>query len=149
MSETYAEQLDRVRGMADGGDTWDLSDNDTAALTAMLSRLEHLETRDMVCSYCGKGSSPGTPEEKQREALAHVLACEKRPEARMAATLHSICITLGLDTWDDLPQGDSAALLESVERALNARTLAAFLRGLRASRAADGQDPDGFGDKSE
>jgi hypothetical protein len=43
MTETYVEQLERVRGMAAGEPTWDLSDNDTAALRAVLDRLGFLE----------------------------------------------------------------------------------------------------------
>jgi hypothetical protein len=56
--------------------------------------------------------------------------------------LYAICVTLNLETWDDLPEGDTEALLESVERAQNARTLAAYLRGLRAANAAAGREQD-------
>ena len=37
MSESFKEQLSRVQMMADGSPTWDLSDNDTAALEAVLA----------------------------------------------------------------------------------------------------------------
>lgn len=43
MAETWNEQLSRVRLMADDCDTWDLSDNDIAALRAVLERLDALE----------------------------------------------------------------------------------------------------------
>jgi hypothetical protein len=39
MGESYDEQLERVRMMAEGDDTWDLSSNDLAALKAVLSAL--------------------------------------------------------------------------------------------------------------
>ena len=43
MSETYKEKLSRVRMMAsERGGTWDLSDNDCAALSAILKRLDQL-----------------------------------------------------------------------------------------------------------
>lgn len=40
MSETYREQVRRVQMMAKGSPTWDLSDNDMAALTAVLTELD-------------------------------------------------------------------------------------------------------------
>ena len=39
MSETFADQVERVALMAAGHETWDLSDNDTAALRAVLNAL--------------------------------------------------------------------------------------------------------------
>lgn len=36
MAENFADQLSRVRSMASGSDTWDLSVNDIAALKAVL-----------------------------------------------------------------------------------------------------------------
>jgi hypothetical protein len=42
MSETFQEQLARVEMMAEGHDTWDLSDNDTAALKAVLAERSDL-----------------------------------------------------------------------------------------------------------
>lgn len=38
--ETYSEQLERVKLMASGDPTWDLSENDIAALKAVLARAE-------------------------------------------------------------------------------------------------------------
>ncbi len=38
--ELWPEQLSRVHGMAVGDPTWDLSENDCAALQAVLSKLE-------------------------------------------------------------------------------------------------------------
>ncbi len=35
--ERHSDQLSRVRGMAAGAATWDLSDNDTAALATLLN----------------------------------------------------------------------------------------------------------------
>jgi hypothetical protein len=43
MSESLGEQLSRVSLMAKGDDQWDLSDNDCAALTAVLARIAQLE----------------------------------------------------------------------------------------------------------
>jgi hypothetical protein len=40
MSESFSEQVERVKSMARGDATWDLSDNDTAALKAILVKLE-------------------------------------------------------------------------------------------------------------
>lgn len=40
MSEAYRDQVRRVQQMASGSPTWDLSDNDTAALTAVLEHLD-------------------------------------------------------------------------------------------------------------
>jgi hypothetical protein len=39
-SETFEEQLDRLNLMADGDSQWDLSDNDRAAIKAVLVKLE-------------------------------------------------------------------------------------------------------------
>ena len=36
MTETFKEQLERIESMADPSGTWDLSDNDMAALSALL-----------------------------------------------------------------------------------------------------------------
>ena len=39
MSETLTEQIERLRTMAeDDGETWDLSDNDKAAIVGVLGR---------------------------------------------------------------------------------------------------------------
>lgn len=62
----------------------------------------------------------------------------KRPERKLANTLCSIAATLDLETWDDLPQGDSAALLAAVDKRLHDLSLAAFLRGVKARDAAEG-----------
>lgn len=37
MSESHADRIARVEAMAAGGETWDLSDNDIAALRTVLS----------------------------------------------------------------------------------------------------------------
>jgi hypothetical protein len=39
-AEQYDEQVDRVRLMAEGNPTWDLSPNDLAALAAVLQRYD-------------------------------------------------------------------------------------------------------------
>lgn len=41
--EAYIEQLERLRLMASGDPTWDLSDNDRAALSSVLGRLDECE----------------------------------------------------------------------------------------------------------
>jgi hypothetical protein len=45
MSETFEEQIERVRAMAtdERGAKWDLSDNDRAALTALLAVVDGME----------------------------------------------------------------------------------------------------------
>ena len=66
--ESYDEQLSRGRLMAKGDATWDLSDNDTTALSAVLARLDGLEKQQglaaqryqNVCWHC---SSPITQAE--------------------------------------------------------------------------------------
>ena len=45
MSETREEQLDRVRLMANGNDKWDLSPNDIAALSTLLSERDELSEK--------------------------------------------------------------------------------------------------------
>lgn len=42
--ESFADQISRVRGMAAGGETWDLSDNDRAALNTVLEVLDKTHT---------------------------------------------------------------------------------------------------------
>lgn len=43
------------------------------------------QRKTIVCSYCGEVSErPEDPEEAARATVAHIVACEKRPEARMA-----------------------------------------------------------------
>ena len=39
-NESFSEQVERVKSMARGDGTWDLSDNDQAALKAILAKLE-------------------------------------------------------------------------------------------------------------
>jgi hypothetical protein len=43
MSEAFEEQMARMRMMANGGDKWDLSPNDRAALVAVLGRYAEME----------------------------------------------------------------------------------------------------------
>jgi len=44
MSETLTEQIERLRTMAeDDGETWDLSDNDKAAIVGVLGLVEELK----------------------------------------------------------------------------------------------------------
>lgn len=75
------EHTERLQAMLeDDGDTWDLSDNDKAALTMALSAV--MLASKSICSYCGHVG------EKTASAMVdHVLACEKRPEARMVDML--------------------------------------------------------------
>jgi hypothetical protein len=54
MSETYQEQLDRVKQMASGNPTWGLSDNDIAPLNLVIGRLESLE-KEALQSTAGLG----------------------------------------------------------------------------------------------
>ena len=46
--------------------------------------------------------------------------------------------------WDDFPAGDVETILKRVEESIQARELAAFLRGNRATKAAMGMDPEGL-----
>jgi hypothetical protein len=58
--------------------------------------------------------------------------------------LYAICIALDLEVWDDFPAGDVETILKRVEESIQARELAAFLRGNRATKAAMGMDPEGL-----
>lgn len=122
MSETYKEQYERVRLMASGDETWDLSDSDTSALTAVLARLDSLEKaladqQYVVCSWCGHRTdrSGRSMEEMHREMDDHVLSCERRPEAKLLAALLGIIIPLGID-MDSLDVGDTDALIAAIDR---------------------------------
>ncbi len=117
MSETYTEQLSRVRLMASGDYTWDLVDDDTAALTGVLARLDELEgalgeRRHIGCIYCGhqtffKGL---TPEEATAKINEHIFSCEKRPEAGLLLVLASILHAIGVDADALNPAGRAEAL---------------------------------------
>lgn len=51
-SESHAEQIARVEGMASGDSTWDLSDNDCAALATVLKeRAELLQAMKTALAY--------------------------------------------------------------------------------------------------
>lgn len=67
MSESMTEQIERVRGMASGDATWDLSENDIAALKTVLERHDaaekavlylasRLQEDPNVGYYCGYGT---------------------------------------------------------------------------------------------
>lgn len=118
-------------------------------VAAVLKRLDDVEealadTRNITCSWCGhKTQGEGRSiEDLNAEIHKHVLACPQRPERKLAEALYSISITLGLELWEDFPKGDMDATLEAVEKAMNGRELAAFLRGLRAGNVAAGKDAD-------
>jgi NADH pyrophosphatase NudC (nudix superfamily) len=71
------EHTERLRAMLeDDGDTWDLSDNDKAALGMALQAVELANLS--VCNYCGH-VGPKT----SQAMVDHVLTCEKRPEMRL------------------------------------------------------------------
>lgn len=119
------------------------------SLGAVLKRLDDVEkaladTRTITCIWCGhKTVGEGRSSEELQELVkSHVIACTKRPERQLAEALYSISITLGLELWEDFPKGDLPAILEAVEKAMNAREMDAFLRGLRAGNVASGKDPD-------
>jgi hypothetical protein len=82
MSETWTEaerreHTERLRAMLeDDGDTWDLSDNDKAAIRMALSAVEHANLA--VCSYCGHIGPKNSA-----DMAEHALTCEKRPEMRL------------------------------------------------------------------
>lgn len=52
MSETNEEKLDRVRLMAGGDPTWDLSSNDLAALKHVMAELDRLQAIEREYSLC-------------------------------------------------------------------------------------------------
>lgn len=59
-SESHADQIRRVEGMASGDSTWDLSDNDCTALATVLKeRTELTEMAQVVCRWSAR--SPGSP----------------------------------------------------------------------------------------
>lgn len=114
MTETYDHQLARVRELTL---TCAMRPDAVIALNAVLQRLDRLEeahrnSQYMVCSYCNHRSDrKGRSEEEFHEEInAHVISCEKRPEAKLARVIMSICVPLGVNL-DDLPQGDVDAVV--------------------------------------
>ncbi len=65
------------------------------------------------------------------------MAADRTEELERA--LYSIAVGLGLEVWNDVPAGD---LMHSIERAVMARELKAFLRGQRSANVGAGRDPD-------
>ena len=56
-AENYAEQLSRVKLMATGDNTWDLSPRDLLALNTVLNRLDTLEL--VLVERCKASVVPG------------------------------------------------------------------------------------------
>jgi hypothetical protein len=71
------EHTERLRAMVeDDGETWDLSDNDKAALRMALEAVELANSA--ICNYCGHVGP------KERDAMVdHTLSCDKRPEVKL------------------------------------------------------------------
>ena len=69
-TETFAEQVERVEGMAAGDPTWDLSDNDQAALKAVLDELARL--RELVAEQLQDVAAARSEAHQAREATATV-----------------------------------------------------------------------------
>jgi hypothetical protein len=82
------EHTERLRAMLeDDGETWDLSDNDKAAIRMALSAVENSDKA--ICSYCG-AIGP-----KNSEHMAdHALTCDKRPEAKLVDVIEQMVGTL-------------------------------------------------------
>lgn len=60
-SESFRDQLSRVVLMSHGNPTWDLSDNDTAALVAILAnRAALIEALKFIISFEGERDDNGT-----------------------------------------------------------------------------------------
>lgn len=60
MPESHQEQVSRVEMMAEGHDTWDLSDNDTAALKTVLGdRKLILDALDFAIAYIKPNAAAG------------------------------------------------------------------------------------------
>ncbi len=112
-TETYAAAMERVRLMKG----WVVPTEDIEGLSQVLSRLDYLE--------------------------AHWDDVSPREE-RIGSNFYAVCLALGMKVWNDAPDGqfNPEALLERVERAMQARELNAFLRGLRSGNASRGLDPD-------
>jgi hypothetical protein len=71
------EHTERLRAMVeDDGETWDLSDNDKAALRMALAAVENANLS--FCVYCGKIGPKASA-----DMVDHTLTCEKRPEMRL------------------------------------------------------------------
>jgi hypothetical protein len=122
MNETYKEQLDRVRLMAAGDDVWDLSDNDVAALVAVVKRLDALEKaladqQHAVCSWCEHRTERAgrSPEEMWADLNEHVMSCPKRPEAKLMSALLGIIVPLGID-MDSFEPGDTDGLILAIDK---------------------------------
>ena len=78
------EHTERLHAMIeDDHETWDLSDNDRAALRFALESV--LLANKAICTYCGHIG------DKSSTAMAdHALACDKRPEARLIDMLFTL-----------------------------------------------------------
>lgn len=117
LAESFEEQLSRIQQMAnDGGDTWDLSDNDRAALRALYIRYHQLAYvgRKIQCSYCGEIMEFASLEEKvseaaQRRVADHTLACPQRPEAQLVDQVFELCEILKTLEWVRVRSGGKAA----------------------------------------
>lgn len=89
MPEYHNEQISRVNQMANGGDTWDLSDNDMAALRTVLDERKELyeALKEIVC-WPAQGGGADTPAgrgaqcETLREALAKAQSSLAKAEGR-------------------------------------------------------------------
>lgn len=141
MSETYAEQLDRVRELI----ALYAPSKDSLAIAAVLERLDELQKHadEIVCVWCGHKTMRGglTAAESGEAVRQHVIQCKKRPEVQLTRSLYSIITALGVDL-EILPANDISAFLEDAERAMQARELKAFVRGMRAANVANGKDAD-------
>lgn len=95
MSESFEDQLSRVQQMADGSPTWDLSKNDTAALTAVLvnfnrraDRIQELAER--VTTLEGERAEVLEKLKLALPHIAHELSCCQINSARDWATKGSV-----------------------------------------------------------
>jgi hypothetical protein len=70
MGETLTEQIERLRTMAeDDGETWDLSDNDKAAIVGVLGLVEELKSALKAMVLCAADGA-GKPVCAARLAIA-------------------------------------------------------------------------------
>lgn len=87
------------------------------------------------CRYCGgmlfDGYAHDCPQEIAKSNLD-----------KLTNTLHAIAVMFDLEVDEDLPTGTPEKILENIERSLNARCMASFLRGQRSAMVSQGRDAD-------
>ena len=90
MSESFREQVERVIDMSrDNGGTWDLSDNDQAALKAVLQRMAVIDAERVRLREALTGLV-GASDRAELEALEGVMRIMPGPDDDKIASINAI-----------------------------------------------------------